>query len=246
MYTLKCFRYRTRGTINNVITWDQCLIRARENVSYVKMYMDLLSNIVCPSNLTGDLKELKNKVEWERGYDELRSLREVAMFRIKSPSAISVNEKLSNTGGSTLFQWFPQWWGWYSTTENLEDVKTPCTEEKPKIDPQLGQIEDEILDVIADTVENNTILRRDTVFGQFNFSLNEGNIRLNSVNASAERYCHVMSSFHFKSTRSCTSMSRIFSTSRYNFLSIRNGMISEIYFFVPENVSWSYSSTTFA
>ncbi|XP_065212498.1 intermembrane lipid transfer protein Vps13D isoform X2 [Planococcus citri] len=188
LYMLKCYRYKMRGTINKVISWDQCLLRAKENVSYVKMYMDLLSNITCPTNLPADLKELKSKVEWERGYDELRSLREVAMFRIKSPSAVSVNEKLSNTGGTTLFQWFPQWWGWYSTTENLEDSKSANNEDKSKIDPQLGKIEDEILDAIADTVENNTILRRDTVFGQFNFTLNEGNIRLNSIEA-GERKC---------------------------------------------------------
>lgn len=110
------------------------------------------------------------------------------MHRIKSPTAISVNDKLSNTGSTTLFQWFPQWWGWYSNAENLEDVKTTNSEEKPKANPQLDQIEDEILDAIADTVENNTILRRDTVFGQFNFTLNEGNIRLNSLNESNERY----------------------------------------------------------
>lgn len=77
IYTLKCFRYKSRGTVNNVVSWDQCLLRAKENVSYVKMYSEILSNANYISNLSGEQKELKNKVEWERGYDELRSLREV-------------------------------------------------------------------------------------------------------------------------------------------------------------------------
>lgn len=91
----------------------------------------------------------------------------------------SVKDQLSNTGRSTLFQWFPQWWGWYSTNNSAEELK-PCAPSngQPKFDSQLESLEDEILDVIADTVENNTILRRDTVFGQFNFTLKEGNIRL--------------------------------------------------------------------
>lgn len=137
------------------------------------------------------------------------------MFRIKSPSTVSVNEKLSNGGGSTLFQWFPQWWGWYSTNENLEDIdkssnnedvnKSPNNEEKAKIDPQLGQIEDEILDAIADTVENNTILRRDTVFGQFNFTLNEGNIRLNSIEANERYFVYLEFMFLYMRSRKSTS-----------------------------------------
>jgi len=105
---------------------------------------------------------------------------QVAMRRTKSPT--SVQEKLSNTGRSTLFQWFPQWWGWYSTGEDQNELKSDVYESTPveetERDTQLESLEDEILDVIADTVENNTILRRDTVFGQFNFSLKEGNFRL--------------------------------------------------------------------
>lgn len=103
------------------------------------------------------------------------------MRRTKSPTP-SVHDQLSNTGRSTLFQWFPQWWGWYSTTEDTDESKSNASEsipvEKTTQDSHLESLEDEILDVIADTVENNTILRRDTVFGQFNFTLKEGNFRL--------------------------------------------------------------------
>lgn len=46
-------------------------------MTYVNMYADLLSSPAGPSAISGELKELKNKVEWERGYEELRTLREV-------------------------------------------------------------------------------------------------------------------------------------------------------------------------
>lgn len=109
------------------------------------------------------------------------------MFRTKALDP-SVKKKLSNTGRSTLFQWFPQWWGWYSTPENAEELKTCASTEESKTDSQLESLEDEILDVIADTVENNTILRRDTVFGQFNFTLKDGNFRLCSQVTSDENW----------------------------------------------------------
>jgi vacuolar protein sorting-associated protein 13D len=40
------------------------------------------------------------------------------------------------------------------------------------------ELEDQILDVLADSVENNTILRRDVIFGQFNFTLKQGTFNL--------------------------------------------------------------------
>ena len=103
------------------------------------------------------------------------------MHRTKSP-ILPVQDQFSDTGRNTLFQWFPQWWGWYSTTEDQEglesDVSEPEPVERSEQDVNIESLEDEILDVIADTVENNTILRRDTIFGQFNFTLKEGNFRL--------------------------------------------------------------------
>ena len=38
----------------------------------------------------------------------------------------------------------------------------------------LFHTEQELRDVLSDTTENNTLLRRDTVFAQLNFSLNSG------------------------------------------------------------------------
>lgn len=48
---------------------------------------------------------------------------------------------------------------------------------------QLTQtLEEEILDALADSVENSTLLKRDTVFGQLNFTINQGTFNLCNEN----------------------------------------------------------------
>ncbi len=194
---MNCLRFKSRGTSETVVSWERCLQRARENVAYVRLCSELLSTAAGTAVVQPELKELKSKVEWERSFEELRLLREVAMLRAKSPTD-SVKDALSGSGRSRLFQWFPQWWGWYSTAENA-DSKIPETvsetssksdaSETPKSDERMESLEDEILDAIADTVENNTILRRDTVFGQFNFTLKDGDIRLFLKSVPEDSWC---------------------------------------------------------
>lgn len=106
------------------------------------------------------------------------------MSRVESPKNVPVTETLSNSGRSTLFQWFPQWWGWYSSAETTTEETSISNSEDSKINSQLESLEDEILDVIKDSMENNTILRR----CQFNFTLKEGNIKLISDSISNENW----------------------------------------------------------
>lgn len=80
-------------------------------------------------------------------------------------------------GRSVLMQWFPQWLGWYSSNL-VQDSENPSIPNKAETTPDL---EGEILDVIADSIENNTLLKRDTVFGQFKFMLNKGSLQLCSL-----------------------------------------------------------------
>lgn len=72
-----------------------------------------------------------------------------------------------NQGRSVLVSWFPQWWGWYSPTNPADSVEQATQ-----------ALEEEILDALADTVENSTLLKRDTVFGQINFSVHQGTFNL--------------------------------------------------------------------
>lgn len=74
-------------------------------------------------------------------------------------------------GRSLLVRWFPQWWGWYESPQS-----------QPTAPATSPDAEAEILEALAadaDSIENDhTVLRRDTVFGQFHFKLKRGSIRL--------------------------------------------------------------------
>lgn len=76
-----------------------------------------------------------------------------------------------------LLQWFPQWWGWHS-------AKTPNNNTETSPTANSSTFDGELLDVLADTVDDDTLLRRDTVFGLFNFALSKGAISLCTVNKS--------------------------------------------------------------
>lgn len=125
------------------------------------------------------------------------------MQRVRpAPIQLTNHGDSHNQGRSILVSWFPQWWGWHSSPQNAQTeadkvannestvmngstaVHSPSTENSVtvtslnRIDQGGTEWEGEILDALADSVENNTILRRDTVFGQFNFSLKKGSINL--------------------------------------------------------------------
>lgn len=82
IYCFNCFRYNQRGSIQKYVQWDECLLRARENIAYVKLYTDILSSSSAASAVDPPLKELRNKVEWEREFEDLRALREVSFLKI--------------------------------------------------------------------------------------------------------------------------------------------------------------------
>lgn len=56
-------------------SWLSCLERAKENVNYVKIYTKIL--ITPTVALPPDEKKLKDSVEWNRDFNELKVLREV-------------------------------------------------------------------------------------------------------------------------------------------------------------------------
>lgn len=86
-----------------------------------------------------------------------------------------------------LVQWFPQWWGWYKTDSSTYQPQTHTDAQSPQlaimstvqgadqsIPKDQNQLEDEILNALAGSVENNSLLKRDAVFGKFTFTLNKG------------------------------------------------------------------------
>lgn len=118
------------------------------------------------SVLPSDMKLLKEKIEQERSFDELRILREIAMHKVKPPKLVQNSNINVPQPRGMLEQWFPQWWGWYSKTSSTNTQNTSST------------FDGELLDVLADTIDDDTLLHRDTVFGQFNFTLSKGTFSL--------------------------------------------------------------------
>ena len=97
------------------------------------------------------------------------------MRRVR-PAEHEVIPSSSPPSRGTLLQWFPQLWGW-----NYSAPEPPGPQNTTEM-----QLEDEILDALADTVENNTILRRDVVFGQFNFTLKQGTFNLCTASSTGD------------------------------------------------------------
>ncbi|KAB0794994.1 hypothetical protein PPYR_11833 [Photinus pyralis] len=145
-------------------TWASCLEFAKQNVQYVALYVKVL---VTPAiTLSPENKKLKDDVEWSRDYEQLKVLREIAMRSVPKQNGAN---NATGAGRSILFNWFPQWMGWYSNT-------TP--EESASVHTDATQLEGEILEALKDSAENNTLLKRDAIFGQFNFSLKSGTLSL--------------------------------------------------------------------
>ena len=91
------------------------------------------------------------------------------MIRLSPPPPPpSSNSKIVDSGKKNfLSTWFPQWW--YSTS--LTDSQTP------EINTRLTSLDEDIIDVFAGS-SDTTFLKRDVVFGHFNFSLKQGTINL--------------------------------------------------------------------
>ncbi|XP_012135558.1 vacuolar protein sorting 13D isoform X2 [Megachile rotundata] len=161
-YAARC--HLGKDTLIPKPTWEDILQRGRENILYVESYTKLLGTPT--SILPSDTKQLKEKVEQERSFDELRVLREIAMHRVRPPKLVQNSNVNVPQPRGMLEQWFPQWWGWYSKAPNINTQTTSST------------FDGELLDVLADTMDDDTLLRRDTVFGQFNFTLSKGAVSL--------------------------------------------------------------------
>ncbi|RLU23666.1 hypothetical protein DMN91_003872 [Ooceraea biroi] len=164
-YAARC--HLGRDTLKPKQSWEDALSRARQNVRYVQAYTKLLSTPT--SILSPETKALKEKVEHERSFDELRALRELAMHKVRPTKPQRVSNGKVPQGRGMLLQWFPQWWGWHSKTPHSNGAQT---------EGNSTTFDGELLDVLADTMDDDTLLRRDMVFGQFNFALAQGAVSL--------------------------------------------------------------------
>lgn len=156
---------------------------ARNNIRYIKICMKIIEN---PNEtLSTEDKEFKESIEKERYIDDLQELREICMYLLPPPNELKNEASNNQQGRSMLLHWFPQWWGWYgqnaaensnnSTSSSSTSVNTAVGTPLSAPDQQ-SNFEDELLNALTDTVESNSILKRDAVFGKFQFVLKKGTL----------------------------------------------------------------------
>uniref|UniRef100_A0A8D8VB54 Vacuolar protein sorting-associated protein 13D n=1 Tax=Cacopsylla melanoneura TaxID=428564 RepID=A0A8D8VB54_9HEMI len=103
------------------------------------------------------------------------------MFRLRPPAPVpNSNASGQVEARSVLAGWLPAW-TWYATPPPQSGDSSTRPQPLSLSAEERETLADEIKDALADTVENNTLLRRDTVFGQFNFTIVTGTVKLYSV-----------------------------------------------------------------
>lgn len=162
------WRYAAR--CNGFFRHQQPLLVAKNNLRYLSICKRLIAN---PNEvLTTEEKDFKETIEKERSLEDLQVLREICMMVLPQPN--EMKSEGDNQGRSMLLHWFPQWWGWYGNS-STPSSNTPTPSSTPSLEPQ-SSFEDEFLNALADTVETNSILKRDAVFGKFHFILKKGTL----------------------------------------------------------------------
>ncbi|XP_037935876.1 vacuolar protein sorting-associated protein 13D [Teleopsis dalmanni] len=138
-------------------------LKLHENLRYIRLYKKLLLN---PNeNITADDKQFKLSMEKSRNLQDLQNLRDVCFTSVLN---YSLNEKTQNLkqGKGMLYHWFPNWLGWYGNSEVNNQPQTQ--------DETYKNIEDDILNALEDSIENNSFSKRDALFGHFTFNLVSG------------------------------------------------------------------------
>lgn len=158
-------------------TLSYALERARDIVTYTKVYQEYINKL---DLLSDELKASKDHLERKLSLELLCILREIVMKKIQRENSAELNAEQSK--GKGFLQWmFPSWGGWYSNT-SVDENDVPPKEgvndsNASQVEELKSQLEEEILDVL-DNADNDSLLKRDTVFAQLNFSLSQGSFVL--------------------------------------------------------------------
>ncbi|CAL1290806.1 unnamed protein product [Larinioides sclopetarius] len=158
---------------NKACTWMFALERAHDITTYSRVYQEHLNK----PELSPDSKALKEDLEKKLSFELLCLLRELVAKKIERNNSTDISDEQSK--GKGFLQWmFPSWGGWYSdnssaVTDTLDSVKS----DQSDVEELKSHLEEEILDVL-DSADDDSLLKRDTVFAQLNFSLSQGTISL--------------------------------------------------------------------
>lgn len=143
---------------------DEKYLTLNENLRYMRIYQSVILN---PNeNLSTEDKEFKSYIESDRAVSDLIILRRICFEKVftKGLAIKSYNA----TGKRMLFHWFPNWMGWYGNNN------ATSTEQ----DETLQNLEDDILVALEHSLQSQSNLKCDTVFGYFTIELLKGYVIL--------------------------------------------------------------------
>lgn len=199
-YAIACHRERIHDRNDSYrlsTVWKKC----RDNVLYVSAFKSYLRN---PVAMESDLKAHKDLMDQNRGYDELKILREVAVYQLRkeqtrtmkpaskprtpnpettAPAAAvesaSESAEASNVPEaarqSLLMQYLPlSWSGGWTSSSPEEDSNSYEVDNQQGDDISL--LEEEIIEVLAD--QTRVTPYKDLVFAQLSVNLKQGALRL--------------------------------------------------------------------
>ncbi|RWS28180.1 vacuolar protein sorting-associated protein 13D-like protein [Leptotrombidium deliense] len=178
-------QWRMRTKCRN---WSYLIKRVKDILDYKRVYYEYLMK---PETFTKDLKMIKDRIETEFDYDEICIIREIVYSLVKKH-----NKKIETEAPATN-GWINWMTGWYSQPQTMlenegdspvKKLDSP-TEIRPQPSTQLVKrdvIEERFL---FDNIENETFLRRDTVFSRVNLSVQHASFTLISdISQSADNF----------------------------------------------------------
>ncbi|XP_017089564.2 intermembrane lipid transfer protein Vps13D [Drosophila bipectinata] len=153
-YALNCHGFSIK---QNEESW----LVLTENLRYMKLYKAIILN---PNeNLSTEDKEFKAYFESDRSILDLKIMRRISFEKVFTTGFAFESPNVK--GSNMLFHWFPNWMGWYANNPN-----TPNNEQ----DESLKHLEDDILVALENSLQNNSDLKSDAVFGHFSIKLLKG------------------------------------------------------------------------
>ncbi|CAL1546810.1 unnamed protein product [Lymnaea stagnalis] len=202
---------------NDRLTKKFILDRAHLVAVYARIYTAYLRG----ETLTVQQKSTKTSIEEELEFDELKLIREATFFKLKknsqvvsvsvynlaakkSPPPSETSPTQPKESGSLFQHWFPGWSGWTQSTVTPQPVMTPSPTDLGSIYDStlvyqciaLQFPEQEIQDVIKDSSENSSFLRKDTVFARMAFLLKKGSFQLKEKHISDKAQSHSLVELH--------------------------------------------------
>lgn len=145
-------------------TKDEKFLTLKENLRYMRICQAVILN---PNeNLSSDDKEFKAYIESDRKVADLIIMRRICFDKVYSKGISIKSDQVKGKG--MLFHWFPNWMGWYGNNS------TASAEQ----DESLQNLEDDILVALEHSLQSQSHMKCDTIFGYFTIELLKGFIIL--------------------------------------------------------------------